>query len=228
MLDRLQGAFDSQTRFLDDAGHQLRTPITIVRGHVELLDDDPEQREADVALVLDELDRMDRLVADLRVLARSGRPDFLEPEDVELSQLVEEVARKAGALADRRWAVRTGPPARLRADRHRLTEALLNLVDNAVRATQPGDTVELGTAVHGATAELWVRDTGCGIDPADVPHLFERGGNRVRHRPGGTGLGLPIVAAIAAAHGGDVTATSVPGDGTCVRLLLPTDAEEAR
>jgi two-component system OmpR family sensor kinase len=220
MLDRLEVAFDSQQRFLDDAGHELRTPITIVRGHLELLDDDPERRAADIALVLDELDRMDRLVRDLRVLARSGRPDFLELDSLEVAGLLDGIARKSSAMADRDWRTVAPGPGVVRGDRQRLTEAMLNLVDNAVDAGEPGSVIELGAAVRADEVELWVRDEGRGIDPVDVPHLFERGGT-VTRSPGGTGLGLPIVATIVAAHGGTVTVDSEPGCGTCVRLHLP-------
>jgi two-component system OmpR family sensor kinase len=223
MLDRLQLAFDSQQQFLDDAGHELRTPITIVRGHLELLDDDPEQRAADVALVLDELDRMDRLVRDLRVLARSGRPDFLESEDLDVGELVEGVGRKAAAMADRDWHVSAPEASVMRGDRHRLTEAMLNLVDNAIDATRPGVVIEIGATTTRDAVELWVRDEGRGLDPEDATRLFERGG-AVTRRPGGTGLGLPIVAGIAAAHGGTVAADGRPGQGTCVRMRLPVGA----
>lgn len=222
MMDDLESAFDSQKRFLDGAAHELRSPITIVRGHVELMDDGTPQQAADVALVLDELDRMERIVADLRLLARSERPDFLDLSEVEVDALVAEVGRKAQAMADRAWVVRAGSGAVVRGDRQRLTQALVALVDNAVHVTEPGDTVELGARhAQGGAVELWVRDSGPGIAAADLPTLFDREGRTVPTRPGGTGLGLPIVAAIARAHDGRPEATSTPGQGTTVSLLLP-------
>ena len=180
MLDRLQSAFDSQKQFLDDAGHELHTPITIVRGHLELIDDDPEQRAADIALVIDELDRMDRLVRDLRVIARSGRPDFLEWEDLDVAELVEG-GRAAGPppWPTTTWQVVAPEAVVVRGDRHRLTEALLNLVDNTIHATGPADVIEIGAEVGatGGTAalELWVRDEGRGLDAAEAAGLFQRG-----------------------------------------------------
>jgi two-component system OmpR family sensor kinase len=230
MLDRLEDAFDSQQRFLDDAGHELRTPITIVRGHLELMDDDddPAQRAAEIALVLDELDRMDRLVRDLRVVARSGRPDFLDLDDVELPGLVEGIGRKAEALADRTWVIEPTPAAVLRADRHRLTEAVLNLVDNAVDATGPGDRIHIGATVATSEVDLWVRDHGPGIEPDDLHLLFDRGARPPSRRPGGTGLGLPIVAAIAAAHGGSVSVESTPGEGATFHVHVPLAVAVAR
>jgi signal transduction histidine kinase len=221
MVDRLRDAFAGQKQFLDDAGHELRTPITIVRGHLELLGDDPDEQRATVELVLDELDRMERLVEDLRLLARSERPDFLAPAPVDVATLLVELGAKVTALADRRWAVHTDVEGTVVADRSRLTEAALNLVDNAVRATGDGDAIELGARRAGDALELWVADTGTGIDPDDLPTLFERTDRRVRRRISGTGLGLPIVAAIARAHGGDVRADSTPGVGTTVTITIP-------
>lgn len=221
MLDRLRGAFDAQKRFLDDAGHELRTPITIVRGHVELLDDDPDKRAEEVALVLDELDRMERLVTDLRTLARAERPDFLQTGPVDCQTLVEEIARKAAALAPRSWTVHADATGTIVADRQRLTQALLALADNAVRVTDDGDPMELGSRRSDRGLVLWLADKGPGIDPEDVPTLFERTGRRVRKRPGGTGLGLPIVDAIARAHGGEVHVTSALGAGTRMEIEIP-------
>ncbi|HSJ43943.1 MAG TPA: HAMP domain-containing protein [Euzebyales bacterium] len=119
MLDRLQGAFASQRQFLNDVGHELRTPITIVRGHLEVFGDDPQERRETVALVVDELERMRRLVDDLVVLARAEQPDFLELAPVDVSELVGEILRKAerigrqvvGARAHRRGRDRRRPPA---------------------------------------------------------------------------------------------------------------------
>ncbi len=230
MLDSLQIAFDSQRRFLDGAAHELRTPITIARGHVELLDDDPDDRAATIALVLDEMDRMDRFVEELRVLARSERPDFLVVERVPISGFVEDVLAKAKAMAQRAWAtdIEVLDSLAVRADRQRLTQALLNLVDNAVHVTEVGDAITVGAQQHDGHVELWVEDSGPGIAPADLPTLFDRDGRTVRRRPGGTGLGLPLVAAIVRAHGGSVVASSSLGVGTRITLTLPLAEEAAK
>lgn len=224
MLDNLQRAFDSQRRFLDGAAHELRTPITVVRGHVELLDDDPVQREADVALVLEEIDRMDRLVEELRVLARSERPDFLETTPTDVRELVSSIGRKAAAMGTREWVVVDDVDAVVRADGQRLTQAVLGLVDNALHVTTDDDTIEIGGTVRGDDVVLWVRDTGPGIADDDLPTLFDREGRTVGRRPGGTGLGLPIVASIARAHHGSVAATSTLGAGTRIEITLPRSA----
>src|ERR671914_1906956 len=104
MLDRLEEAFASQKSFISDAGHELRTPITIIRGHLDVMNDsDPEERGETLELVQDELDRMSRLVNDLLLLAKANRPDFLLPETVDIDDLTHELFAKASALAERDW-----------------------------------------------------------------------------------------------------------------------------
>ena len=112
MVDRLEDAFGSQKAFISDAGHELRTPITIVRGHLELLENDPKEREETIELVMDELDRMGRLVNDLLLLAKAQRPDFLQPEPFDAGEFTRELFAKASALAERDWRlgeVASGP-----------------------------------------------------------------------------------------------------------------------
>src|SRR5690606_31829573 len=105
MLDRLEGAFAAQRRFIDDASHELRTPVTVIRGHLDTLGDDPADRARTLALLDDELDRMSRLVEDLVTLARSERPDFLRVAPADLGDLTREIADKASSLGDRAWAL---------------------------------------------------------------------------------------------------------------------------
>ncbi len=219
MLDRLEEAFATQRRFLDDAGHELRTPITIVRGHLELMavEDLPETR----ALVLDELDRMSRLVDDLIMLARAERPDFLRPSFVDVSALTDEVLDKARGLAPRRWRCDARADVSIAADSQRLTQAMLQLAANAVAQTGPNDSIAVGSALRPGCVELWVRDTGPGVAPADAERIFrrfERAGNSAGD---GAGLGLSIVRAIAVAHGGTVRLQSTPGHGATFTLELP-------
>src|SRR5690606_34686770 len=133
--------------FLDDVAHELRTPITIARGHLELLGDDPDERAETVDLVTDELDRMGRYVADLLVLAKQEQPDFFRPEPVDLGDLVTDALAKVRTLGERRWTVDEAPAPGavwVLADRERLNQALVNLVANAVEHTAPGDVVALG------------------------------------------------------------------------------------
>ena len=225
MLDRLEAAFANQRRFLDDAGHELRTPITIIRGHLELEGDDPDERRATREVVVDELDRMARIVEDLLVLARAERPDFLRPEDVDLDLLTSDLFAKCRALGDRDWRLAGTGLGIIRADRQRLTQAVMNLADNAVRHTAPGDVIEVGSALQGDEATIWVADTGPGVPLDQQERIFERfartqdGGRRA----GTAGLGLAIVRSIALAHGGRVGLQSRPGAGARFSITVPAD-----
>lgn len=223
MLDRLEAAFRTQRQFLDDASHELRTPITIVRGHLELLDhDNPRDIDDTKALVLDELDRMSRLVEDLITLAKAERPDFLRIAPVNLGALLDDILDKARSLGDRHWRVDASSHAIVQADAHRLTQALLQLADNAVKHTTPHDVVAFGTHVDGfaGTVRFWVRDTGPGITPANAQRIFERF-QRAEASYDGSGLGLAIVSAIAEAFGGRVELNSRPGAGAIFTLVIP-------
>ena len=228
MLDRLEAAFDSQRAFVSDASHELRTPITIVRGHLELLGDDPDERRETIALVTDELDRMSRFVDDLLLLARAEQDDFLRVGEVELGALTDELAEKASALGKRRWSVASRGEAVLVADRQRLTQAMMGLAQNAVQHTHEGAAIELGSARNGHEARLWVRDSGPGIAPRDQERVFERfaRASAQARRSEGAGLGLAIVRAIAEAHGGRVELESRVGHGATFTLVLPLDREE--
>jgi two-component system, OmpR family, sensor kinase len=229
MLDRLEHSFAQQRRFLDDAGHELRTPITIVRGHLELLD--PEHApdtEATRDLVLDEVDRMARLVDDMIVLAKSGRPDFLKPVDADAGVLTDEVLDKVRALGDRAWKLDERAEGSVLVDPQRVTQALLQLATNAVQHTEAGDVIALGSAYEAGALRWWVRDTGPGVDPADAERIFERF-QRGDHARGseGSGLGLSIVRAIATAHGGRVQLDSTPGEGAMFTLVIPARTRAA-
>jgi signal transduction histidine kinase len=223
MLDRLEVAFASQRQLVSDAGHELRTPITIVRGHLELLGDDPDERRETVALVTDELDRMGRLVDDLLTLAKAERSDFLRLSDVDADVLTDELLEKARHLGDRAWMLDARATGRITVDRQRLTQATIALADNAVRHTQPGTTIAVGSALRGGRLALWVRDDGPGVPPDQQQRIFARfarGG--ARGDTDGSGLGLAIVRAIAVAHGGDVTLSSRPGAGATFTIEVPT------
>ena len=162
MLDKLEEAFDTQQRFVDDAGHELRTPITVIRGHLELLDDDPIERQDTLALVDDELERMNRIVNDLLTLAKAERPDFLRFEPIDLATLTEEVHAKASALGLRDWQLAGVGRGIIVGDRQRLTQAMMQLAQNAVQHTTSGARIELGSRLQGAEASLWVADAGEG------------------------------------------------------------------
>ncbi|MFG1945522.1 ATP-binding protein [Nonomuraea sp. NPDC048826] len=223
MLDRLEQAFAVQRDFVDDAGHELRTPITVIRGHLELMGDDPDDRAETLALVTDELDRMNRMVDDLLTLAKAEQPGFLDVEVVELADLTVSVVAKARALGERRWRVDEVAEARVLADRQRLTQALMQLAANAVRHTAADGRITVGSAVQDGAVRLWVRDDGPGVPIADRERIFRRfvraGGRTGAHE--GAGLGLAIVRSIAEAHGGVVAVEDAPGGGARFVITIP-------
>jgi two-component system, OmpR family, sensor kinase len=224
MLDRLEEAFASQKSFISDAGHELRTPITIIRGHLDVMGDDPEERRETLDLVRDELDRMSRLVNDLLLLAKASRPDFLQPETVDLDDLTRELFAKASALAPRDWRLTTVGTGRIVADRQRITQAVMNLSQNAVTHTLNGDAVELGSELRNGRVRLWVKDTGPGVPGHEQARIFERFVRLDRAPAGeGAGLGLAITRAVAEAHGGRVELDSRPGAGARFTVIIPTE-----
>jgi signal transduction histidine kinase len=210
---------------VQDASHELRDPVTICRGHLELLTDDPEDRQATVALVLDELTRMGRIVDDLQVLADVNQPDFVRLEPVDLGVLTHELVAKASALGDRRWTVDGVADATVLADRYRLTEAVMNLAHNAVHSTRPGQAIAIGTDVTEQDWRIWVRDSGIGIRAEDQERIFDRfaRGAEARLHYQGAGLGLAIVSLITRAHSGRIELVSQSGHGSTFTIVVPVD-----
>jgi two-component system OmpR family sensor kinase len=230
MLDRLEEAFATQREFLNDAGHELRTPITIVRGHLELLDaSDPADVAETRTLLVGELDRMSRLVEDLVLLARAQRPDFLRPAAVDVEMLTDEVFDKARALGKRQWRIDQRARALITADSQRLTQAMVQLAENAVKFTGPDDVVAIGSSANASVVRFWVRDSGQGVAAADAARIFERfRRGHGAHRTEGSGLGLAIVRAVAEAHGGRAWVESPPGTGATFLLEIPRTATASR
>lgn len=232
MLDRLEGAFATQRQLLDDAAHELRTPLTVLRGHLEVVDaSDAEDVRTTRVLLLDEVDRMSRLVSDLLLLAKAQRPDFVRPELTDVEALTIGALERSRALGEREWILDDAADTFVPLDAQRITQALLQLADNAVQHTTDGDPISIGSHLHEAHLELWVRDSGPGV-PADVrERLFERF-SQAQPTHDGFGLGLSIVSAIAEAHGGRAQLDEPrPGEavsegrGATFRLVIP--AEEA-
>jgi signal transduction histidine kinase len=224
MLDRLEEAFATQRRFVDDAGHELRTPITVIRGHLELLEDDPDERRNTMSLVMDELNRMQRIVNDLLVLAKAEQPDFLDLDTIDIAALTEEVHAKAEAIAPREWRLESVGRGRVVADRQRLTQAIMQLAQNAAQHTENGAPIALGSDVANGEARLWVRDSGAGIPPEQQATIFRRfARGKGGHRSEGAGIGLAIVKAIAEAHHGRVEVLSRSGEGSTFTMVIPTD-----
>ena len=235
MLGRIEEAFDQRTasearlrQFIADASHELRTPITTIRGYAELYQAGALRPEAALDDAMrrthQEAERMGELVADLLHLARldQGRPLELVP--VDLAELAADAALDAQAVApDRALAVDAATPVRVLGDEGRLRQVVANLVGNAL-VHAPGSPVRVRVEAQAGRAVLEVADEGPGMAPDDAARAFERfyraDASRDRHR-GGTGLGLAIVEATVRAHGGDVAITTAPGEGTTVRVELP-------
>jgi len=167
---------------------------------------------------------MSRFVDELLLLAKAESPDFLQLETVPLADLADELFAKATAMADRRWQIDSASPRSIVADRQRITQAVMNLAQNAVAHTGVGDEIGVGAAVDGDEARIWVRDTGTGIPVSEQRRIFSRG-SQSRGRYEGTGIGLAIVRAISEAHGGRVRVTSRPNEGARFEILLPIEQD---
>ncbi|WP_285136939.1 ATP-binding protein [Microbacterium sp. lyk4-40-TSB-66] len=222
MLDRLAMSVDAQRQLLDDVRHELKTPITIVRGHLEMMDPaDPHDVAETRDLGIAELDRLSRLVDDIDALA-DIETGSLSDAVIDVGALTDRVAELAGAIAGHTWSVERRARARIRGDADRLVQAWLQLADNAAKYTPEGSPIEIGSSVDDGTAHLWVRDHGAGIPPAARHRVFRRF-DRLSTRRGveGSGLGLSIVDAIAKAHDGHCAVVDTPGGGATVVLHIP-------
>ncbi len=235
MLSSLEHAYDSQRRFTADASHEIRAPLTAIRGNLELIeripDMSPADREQAVDQALREVKRLARLINDLLGLARADAGQAIHSDPVELDTIAIEVQQEASHLSDVVDVKITHVmPTIVRGDRDRLKELFLPLTDNAVRYSSPGHTVTLDLRSDATWATFFVEDTGIGIDPEDLPHVFERfwRADRARNRDsGGTGLGLAIAKWIVDHHNGEIHMKSVPGEGTRVTVRLPVEAKPA-
>lgn len=226
MLDRLEAVLAGQRETLSEASHQLRTPLTVIRGHLEVqlrrgLDDRAEVAET-MRTAVREVDHMNAVVGRLLDLASAWEPAALREGPVELAELLTEVYDAATALAPRRWAIGPIPSIVIAADATQLRGALLNLFENAVSATTPNDTVSLDVRLEGDLA-ITVADSGRGMAPAEVDVVTARFGRGAAAGLPGHGLGLAIVTAVAEAHGGYLVITSEPGNGAAVSVVLPAD-----
>ena len=227
MLDRLQAAMVVQRRLLSDVSHQLRTPLTVARGHLEVLARQPraditEVRES-VSVVVDELDHMRALVERLLLLGRALEPDFLQVEHLDLRTFLSDLTDSARVLAPRRWSLAPVPDVVLEVDVAKLRGALLNLVDNAVGATGPDDSIEVRATrspLDGSLV-LSVEDSGPGIPDDQLSTVLSRFGRMGSADREGSGLGLAIVTAVAEAHGGTFSLGRSALGGCRAAITLP-------
>ena len=214
---------ERQERFIHDASHELRTPVTIARGHLEMARArGVENGEIDIAL--DELGRIDAIIERLLVLAAADQPDFLRLDQIELEPFLEDVFIRWSEVAPRAWRLGRLEPVRLLADRDRIRTALDALLENAVKYTQEHEAIELRThADPFGRILIEVEDEGCGIPDEALRRIFDRFGRADAARTraaGGVGLGLAIVDAIAKSHGGVCTVRTT-AQGSVFALALP-------
>ena len=227
MLDRVQTSVEAQRNLLDDVGHELRTPIAVVRGHLELTDpSDPEDVHQTQLLAIDELDRMGVLIDDLILLAKSSQTDFIAPVDTDVAELTELVFDKSLALGERRWQLESVAFTRAMIDPTRITQAWLQLVANAVKYSSHYSTVRLGSAVRDGRLLMWVGDEGIGIAAEEIEMVRQRFKRTAgaQEMSSGTGLGLSIVETIVAAHGGRLDIRSEVGEGSVFTMTIPLEA----
>ena len=224
LLGRIDEAIASQRRFISDASHELRTPLTVARGHLELVGrlDDPDA-DRSVQLALGELDRIRSIVEELLLLARLDEGLRLIEEPVEVDLLLREACVRGMALGRGEIEVDVPEGLAVLADPDRLLQVVSNLVGNALRHGGEGVTVTLAARPEGRSVVIDVADTGPGIAPDDLVHVFDRfyrGSAARQGAPGGAGLGLAIVASLVEAMGGSVSATSTLGAGTTFSIRL--------
>ena len=214
---------EAQRRFLQDASHHLRTPITIALTHAELLARDLDGRELrDMQTVLGEITRLRRLSERLLVIAAAEDPGFLRTERVLLDEFAVELIGRWRPTAPREWKLARLDAATVLADAERLGLAMDALLENAIRHTRDGDLIQLSVTGGNGLVRIAVSDTGGGIEAGELAHVFDRfrtGPNANGTR--GTGLGLALVRAVADAHGGSARVRSVPGEGSEFEITLP-------
>jgi signal transduction histidine kinase len=213
-----------QEQFLHDVSHELRTPVTIARGHLEVLQRAQDPPSSEVSVALDELERMERTVERLLLLAKAGQPNFADTGiDLDLEPFLEDVVMRWAEVAPRAWRVGERARGTLRVDPDALRIALDALVENAVNHTEVTDVIEVRSRPVGDQVAIEVVDEGSGVPADALDEIFDRfasaNGAQTR-RNGGTGLGLAIVDAIAKAHGGRCTVSSSPA-GSRFTLVLP-------
>jgi signal transduction histidine kinase len=222
LADERASLLERQERFLHDASHELRTPMTIARGHLEVLER-PGERSQEVEVALEELARIEHILDRLLLLAKAEHPDFVTRADIDVEPFLEDVFLRWSGAAERPWRLGRLPVGSLRADPEALRSALDALLENAVKYTDVPDAIQLSAEADGRRIAIAVTDAGSGIPQDAVDKIFERfaRADPARTRAeGGVGLGLAIVDAVAKAHGGRCTVETTDA-GSTFTLHLP-------
>jgi signal transduction histidine kinase len=235
LASNLRASLQRQRDFVSNASHELLTPITIARGHIDLVrhyhaaDNDEVAGACDT--VVGELERMERLIDQLLLIEGAPTPGFLLPVEVDLPEFMRVLYQRWHVAAPRRWVLGAVTTAVVTIDRDRVVIALDELLENAVRHTQDQDRIEITAVVRGGTVAFSVADPGSGIPPAAQARVFDRfyrvDGDRNR-RSGGAGLGLSLVRAVAEAHGGHVSVRANRGGGSVFTIALPVSSAGAQ
>lgn len=229
----MQGADDARRRLFADISHELRTPLTVIRGEAEIAlrgrEKSIEDYQTSLRRIVDQANHTARLVDDLLFVARTdaGEPR-LKMQVVAVVELVQQVSSDAQALSASKnisVALDLGiPRVTITADPERLRQALMVVIDNAIRYSRPHEQIAVGIHAHVQGVSVQITDNGIGISPAEIEQVFERyyrGGGAERQHSAGSGLGLPIAKAIIVAHGGEISLDSAPGRGTRATIVLP-------
>jgi two-component system, OmpR family, sensor kinase len=214
---------ERQERFLHDASHELRTPVTIARGHLEVLRRTNANGASEIGVALDELQRIEQILERLLFLAKADQPDFVVLEEVDLEPYLEDVFMRWSEVAPRAWRLGALASGKLSVDQEGLRCALDALLENAVKYTDLGDAIELRSRAANDDVVFEIEDSGCGVPPEAFTHIFDRFARADAARTrvhGGVGLGLAIVDAIAKAHGGRCTVRTTKA-GTTFALRMP-------
>ena len=227
MMDRLEEGFHRQRDFVSDASHELRSPLTVLRGRIEQLAGRAGDRKAVAAEaeeLMREVRRMERLTDDMLTLAKAERGNLVQRRQVPIDDFVEDLRRDLPLLGPRHYSVESSIHGDLVADPDRLAQVVRNLVTNAVRHTAANGHIDISVSSENGAAVFAVSDDGTGIEPDQLARIFDRFHRTDEGRgraEGGSGLGLAIARAIVEAHGGSIAAESPPGSGATIRFWVP-------
>jgi len=226
MISRISQTIDSQRRLLADVSHQLKTPLTVIRGNLELMSrsEDLDKAELDevIGVVISETDYMKTMIEGLLMLERMNEAGSLNESDIDLRSFISDVFTSALALGRREWHLGDVPDLTVRIDAPKVRGALLNLLDNAEKATSEGDLVSLSVVNSNGHLDISVADSGSGISPTYLQVIFDRFERGTSRDQRGAGLGLAIVEAVAKAHNGSVKVDSVFGSGSTFTMRFPS------
>ncbi len=230
MLSRLEISFADQQRFIDDAGHELRTPLTILKGHLELLQQEIPNLPS-MLIIEDEINRMARLVQDLQSLTKATQPNFIRIDEFASDVFIKEVQEKAQSIHTNSIELESFESKQVFGDKQRLTQAMLQLIENAVKYSPANSVITIGLSFRGRDLMIYVKDEGVGISSEAKEQVFSRfyqvDNTHSTRDVGGVGLGLAIVKAIVDGHKGSVSIVDNYPRGSVFEITIPQEARLA-